>query len=97
MSWASPEGIAAVDGWLHEPVEHVRELRSQLLMKLALLHRRGIAASGLLERQRALLQPVVESLRAEQATTDGFDAVLVRWRYTTANAALEFVAALQGE
>ncbi len=39
--------IAAVDRWLGEPVEHVRELRSQLLMKLALLDRRGLSAAAM--------------------------------------------------
>ena len=38
---ATDEGRQAVGGWLDTPVEHVRDIRSHLLLKLALLHRRG--------------------------------------------------------
>src|SRR5580658_10237043 len=43
-------GQDAVDGWLDTPVEHFRDVRSHLLMKLALLHRRGTDPTGLLRR-----------------------------------------------
>lgn len=38
-------GAAAADGWLAAPVRHVRQPRSHLLMKLALLDRRGLPAA----------------------------------------------------
>jgi hypothetical protein len=44
------------------PVLHVRDVRSQLLMKLAVLDRRGADPSALLTRQRDLLEPIVAAL-----------------------------------
>lgn len=86
---ATPEGGAAVRRWLHEPVEHVREIRSQLLMKLALLDRAGADPRDLVRRQRALLEPIAAALAAERR--EGFDQVLLAWRHSTAAAALAFL------
>ena len=38
---ATPEGSEAARRWLHTPVQHVRDIRSHLLLKLALLDRAG--------------------------------------------------------
>ncbi|NMI00976.1 PadR family transcriptional regulator [Pseudonocardia acidicola] len=84
-------GAAAVDAWLQEPIEHVREIRSHLLMKLALLERRGIDPTELLRRQREVLEPIVRAIAAERDRHQGFDAVLLAWRHSTAGAALRFV------
>ncbi|MEV4313734.1 PadR family transcriptional regulator [Actinocrispum sp. NPDC049592] len=86
----TPEGRAAAEDWLRQPVVHVRELRSHLLLKLALLDRRGIESGPLLKRQQEVLEPIVEAL-ATARKQDGFDAVLRAWRYTNAAAALRFV------
>ena len=56
MFAATDEGTAEVGRWLVTPALHVRDVRSQLLMKLALLDRRGVDPAELLERQRALLE-----------------------------------------
>ncbi|PRY37811.1 PadR family transcriptional regulator [Umezawaea tangerina] len=82
-------GRACVDEWLHQPAEHVRQLRSHLLVKLALLHRRALDPTGLLTAQRAVLARVVAATGADRG--DGFDAVLLAWRHTNASAALRFV------
>lgn len=88
---ATDVGCAAVDEWLRRPVDRMRELRSHLLMKLALLHRRGIDPGPLLREQRAVVLRVVESLAAERERTTGFDRVLLTWRHTNATAALRFI------
>lgn len=84
-------GRTAVDRWLGEPVGHVRELRSQLLMKLALLHRRGLSSASLIEAQRAVLVPVLDAVAAERERAEGFDAVLSSWRHGNVLAALRFL------
>jgi hypothetical protein len=38
---ATPEGRRVTEGWLREPVGHARDIRSELLVKLALLDRAG--------------------------------------------------------
>ncbi|MGP4018712.1 PadR family transcriptional regulator [Saccharopolyspora sp. 5N708] len=84
-------GRAAVDEWLRQPSEHVRQLRSDLLMKLALLDRRGLDPRGLLRAQRVVLEPIVAAMAAELDRREGFDAVLLAWRHRSASAALQFV------
>lgn len=84
-------GRDAVDAWLAEPVRHVRELRSHLLMKLALLDRRGLPIGPLVDAQRAALEPVLDAVAAERARADGFDAVLLSWRHGNVVAAMEFL------
>jgi PadR family transcriptional regulator AphA len=84
-------GRAAVDEWLATPVPHVRELRSHLLMKLALLDRRGLPSAGLIAAQRAVLSPVLEALATERERATGFDAVLKTWRHNNVAAALQFL------
>jgi DNA-binding PadR family transcriptional regulator len=91
---ATPAGVEAAARWLHTPVEHVREIRSHLLLKLALLDRAGEDPAGLLDAQRAVLEPIVAAIEARQtdsAGRDGFDATLLAWRRANAVAALDFI------
>jgi DNA-binding PadR family transcriptional regulator len=84
-------GREAVDSWLGTPVRHVRDVRSHLLMKLALLDRAGRDPVDLLIRQRAVLEPIVAAIRAESTERKGFDATLLAWRRSTADATLSFL------
>lgn len=90
----SPAGRRAVDAWLELPVEHVRDVRTELLVKLALLDRAGRSSSGLVGRQRRHLSPTLAGLRQQLDAADGFDAVLARWRMESAAAAERFLASL---
>lgn len=84
-------GRDAVDDWLAQPVLHVRDLRSHLLMKLALLDRRGLPAAALVTAQRAALEPVLAAIAAERARAEGFEAVLLSWRHGNIAAAVRFL------
>lgn len=88
---ATSAGRKAVAAWLDTPVEHVRDVRSQLLIKLALLDRAGTDATGLLLRQKAILQPIASAIDTERSGRDGFDATLLAWRRATAAATLSFL------
>jgi len=88
---ATPQGRQAAERWLNTPVEHVRDIRSHLLLKLALLDRAGADPADLLRRQRAVLEPIAHAIEAEQAPREGFDATLLAWRRATATAALDFL------
>jgi DNA-binding PadR family transcriptional regulator len=91
---ATEHGQAAAGRWLHQPVEHVREIRSELLLKLALLDRAGEDPGPLLQAQRAVLEPLVAALESRRASSDGFDATLLAWRRANAVAALDFLDAV---
>lgn len=88
---ATPAGREAARRWLHTPVAHVRDIRSHLLLKLALLDRAGEDPADLLRRQREVLEPIKSAIEARRAPGGGFDATLLAWRRATAVAALEFL------
>jgi PadR family transcriptional regulator AphA len=88
------DGQAAVGRWLREPVEHVRDIRSELLLKLALLDRAGEDPAPLLRAQREVLEPLVTALESRRAGSEGFEATILAWRRATAVAALDFVDAI---
>jgi DNA-binding PadR family transcriptional regulator len=93
---ATPAGQAAAQHWLHTPVDHVRDIRSQLLLKLALLDRDGDDPADLLRRQREILEPIVRAIEASSAHHEGFDATLLVWRKSNALAALDFLDRVAG-
>jgi DNA-binding PadR family transcriptional regulator len=90
----TPVGRGAVDDWLSLPVEHVRDLRSMLLLKLALLDRSGADSSTLVGAQLDQLEKLEETLVDQLAETDGFDRVLVTWRLESTRGATRFLRAL---
>jgi DNA-binding PadR family transcriptional regulator len=91
---ATGPGREAAVAWQHRPVQHTRDIRSELLVKLALLDRSGADPHDLLAAQHALLVPVAAALRDRIATATGFDRTLVLWRYETASATIRFLEAL---
>ena len=95
---ATPYGREKAGEWLRTPVAHVRDIRSHLLLKLALLDRAGDDPADLLRRQRAALVPIAQAIEARQAAgaERGFDAVLLAWRRSTASAAIDFIDAITG-
>jgi PadR family transcriptional regulator AphA len=91
---ATPHGRQAAQTWLNTPVEHVRDIRSHLLLKLALLDLAGADPSDLVRRQRAVLEPIARAIETGPAPCEGFDATLLAWRRATAAAALNFLDAI---
>jgi PadR family transcriptional regulator AphA len=91
---ATPAGREAADAWLTRPVSHNREVRSELLVKLALLDRTGTDPQPLLATQREHLAPLADSLRARLGDATGFDRTLALWRYETVSATIRFLDAL---
>jgi DNA-binding PadR family transcriptional regulator len=88
---ATGPGRQEAERWLSTPVEHVRDIRSHLLIKLALLHRAGRDPADLVRHQRIVLEPIARAMRAPGAERDGFDAILLAWRRATAAAAIGFL------
>ncbi len=88
---ATDQGRRQVHAWLNAPVPHIRDLRSEFLLKLAIHHRQGTDPAVLIAAQRSMLVPIVDALVEEQAGADAFDRVLVAWRRASAQAALTFL------
>jgi DNA-binding PadR family transcriptional regulator len=88
---ATPGGRAAVRRWLKEPVDHVRDVRSLLLLKLALIDRQGGDPAPLIEAQVAKVQSQLESLTKSRRSMEGFDRVILEWRIASSRATLDFL------
>jgi DNA-binding PadR family transcriptional regulator len=91
---ATASGQAAVQVWLRRPVVHARDIRSELLVKLALLDRAGTDSRELLGAQREQLVPIAEALADRLGTATGFDRTVALWRHETITATLRFLDAL---
>jgi PadR family transcriptional regulator AphA len=87
-------GRAALARWLDRPVDHIRDVRSVFLLKLALLDRAGRSRDELVARQLEELAPVFDGLR-KPVRGDGFDVVLAGWRRESALGVRRFLESLR--
>jgi PadR family transcriptional regulator AphA len=84
-------GSAELATWLLEPVPHVHEIRSLLLLKLVFAERLDVDPAPLLEAQRELLAERAEALEERLEESAGPQRIMTRFRLETAHAALRFV------
>jgi DNA-binding PadR family transcriptional regulator len=81
-------GRRAAQVWLDEPVAHLRDVRTELLVKLVLRSRVGLPNASLLDAQRDRLAGAIETL----AHGPGGDPVAL-WRRENARAISQFLDA----
>jgi DNA-binding PadR family transcriptional regulator len=72
--------------WLTQPVEHLRDLRTEFLLKLVLCDRSSIDTAALVHSQRKQLTPAITAL----TDRDPGDVVAL-WRHESAQAAARFL------
>jgi DNA-binding PadR family transcriptional regulator len=92
----TPAGRAALARWLAGPVEHVRDARSLLMLKLLFLGRSNADPAPLLTAQRDHFESLAGRLTGAIDSADGFDQVLLRWRLESTTAAIRFIDGLLG-
>jgi PadR family transcriptional regulator AphA len=86
------EGREKLAGWLTAPVEHLRDVRSLLMLKLAFVIRMGGDPEPLLRAQAERFGPLLQQLERRAAEAEqGFDGVLMLWRLESAQAAMRFL------
>jgi DNA-binding PadR family transcriptional regulator len=93
----TPAGRKAVTAWLKQPVSHVRDARSLLMLKLLFLTRRDADPTPLLTAQRNQFSSQADTLTAALERTQGFDRTLLLWRLENTTAALRFAETLLAE
>ena len=81
-------GRNALRRWLARPVDHVRDVRGELLLKLVLCELAGVDLRPLLEAQRSHFAPMIETLSTDDGVTT--DPVAV-WRDESSRAVLRFI------
>lgn len=84
-------GRTALRAWLATPVDHLRDIRSAFLLKLALTDRLGLDRRALVEAQHVALD---ERLRELSDPPDDPTDVTALWRHHTATAVREFLASV---
>jgi DNA-binding PadR family transcriptional regulator len=87
-------GATALVQWLEEPVEHVRDVRSLLLLKLIFADRTGIDPTPMLEAQHATISAGIAALETRMRASIGSEAILLRFRLESTRAVLRFVDGL---
>lgn len=88
----TPPGRRGLDRWLTQPVEHVRDLRIDFLLKLALLQRSERSPIDLIKGQRTALDTTLKAL--DDSDVDPADHVEL-WRQHSAAAASAYLADLE--
>src|SRR5947207_6991636 len=79
-------GANALVQWLEEPVEHVRDVRSLLLLKLIFAERTGIDPSSMLEAHHERIAAAVAALEERRRASAGSEAILLRFRVESTRA-----------
>ena len=89
---ATRAGRSAFRQWVTTPVEHLRELRSELLLKLVLAQRCSIPIDEMIDAQMQLVRQIRAGLetRIEETPND----LVLTWRMHAVDAALGFLVDL---
>ena len=93
----TPSGRRAIARWLATPVEHVRDIRSELMVKLLLHERTATSPQTLLERQAEILAALETTSLDQALDAFGFERTLALWRLSSTREARRFVDDLLGE
>lgn len=86
---ATRTGRAQLRKWLATPVGHLRDLRSELLLKLIISDLCDVDITSMLERQHTKIETLTESIVA-QVEAEPSDVVAL-WRSESSAAALRFL------
>ena len=90
---ATRSGRAQLRKWLSTPVCHLRDLRSQLLLKLVIADLCGIDVGPMLVRQHARIEHLAAAIAGRVAADPTVDVVDL-WRIESSQAALRFLERL---
>lgn len=86
---ATRSGRARFRNWLGRPVEHLRDLRSELLLKLVFADLHHVEVTAMLGVQRAIVDR--QATQLETAAHDHPDDVVIAWRLEATQAAQRFI------
>jgi DNA-binding PadR family transcriptional regulator len=90
---ATRSGRAQLRKWLLTPVEHLRDVRSELLLKLIIADLCNVDISAMLEQQHALIEHLADAIATKVDGSRSADVVEL-WRAESSQAALRFLERL---
>jgi DNA-binding PadR family transcriptional regulator len=77
---ATRRGRTMLVSWLKKPVEHQRDVRTELMVKFMLLDRRGEPLGPLAARQLERFGPLARAVQRSQSTGDSAERIVTLWR-----------------
>jgi tRNA (adenine37-N6)-methyltransferase len=87
-------GRSSFARWRETPVQHVRDLRSELMLKLLFHDRAELDPAQLLEAQASVLADIERGLTDQLSSSSGFARSVALWRLSACRGALSFVDGL---
>lgn len=87
----SPAGTKVAAAWIDAPVEHLRDVRDELLAKLQLREAFGMPTTAFVRRQRARIGPLIDALVSNTESS-----VVASWRREQARAVMRFLDQYEG-
>jgi len=94
---ATDHGAGTIRWWLQRPVEHPREVRTELMLKLILLARIEESTFQLIERQTERFHSITSGLKDKVARSEGPDHLVAIWRLESMEAIRRLFDALVRE
>jgi PadR family transcriptional regulator AphA len=85
---ATRSGRSALRNWLTTPSEHLRDLRSEFLLKITLCELHGVDQRALVGAQKKVVARILRNLRAN---TSGKADLVTLWRIESGEAARRFL------
>lgn len=89
----TPAGRRVAKKWIRTPVRHLRDVRTEFLVKLTLAERLGYDRSALLDAQMEALAPIIDAV----AATDPSNDALHLWRLESSQAVQRFLQRARSE
>ncbi len=91
----TPAGRRVVKKWVRTPVRHLRDVRTEFLVKLTLAERLGVDRREMIDAQLEALTPIIEAVSTTDTDTDtGTDPsndALHLWRLESSRAVQRFL------
>ena len=76
--------------WLDSPVTHLRDVRTELVLKVMLRDKMGLPLGSFLEAQHGIFDPLIASINK-----DASDSPVNLWRRESANAVKRYLTSLE--
>lgn len=87
---ATAAGRRAAMAWLDSPVSHLRDVRTELVVKVMLRDRFGLPMTPFIESQREVFGPLIESIEKSPAVTP-----VDMWRRESASSVKRYLSRLE--
>ena len=87
---ATAAGKRATTQWLDTPVTHLRDVRTELVVKIMLRERFGLSLTPFIDSQQKVFKPLIAAINADES-----DSPVNLWRKESENAVARYLTKLE--